>query len=491
MKLFFAGCVVVLAALSAALYWTLPGSQSKIPIIYWITAKDENKRVIVDAFHQWIKDEKLPPVELRIDNTNQDPTKKLVQGVSGVGADLLDLYMYEQDLFPATGMIADVTEEAKRLGFSADATYPALHDDIVSLGRQYSFPRNAGGTLYWVNRETFAKLGVPVPPWRWNSDEFEALGRKFVAAANPPGARQRVYFANGVSRDVLRRGLGLSTFNETGTFCTLDDPRNVAVLARVQRWVKEDRLFPTKQEDAAMAADITGYGSMFSHFTSGRFGMIYTGHWGFIMIRPRGVFKLAAVEPPQDGFPNTEMGGGSVAVYAGSKQREHAVRFLQFLTSEPFNRLIVRIADSLPPVPRYAETEEFLHPKGRENEWGVHGAFAQSGRETGILYSRSPFVLFSQTFRIELETYEAMIAGRLTPEEASKQMADRINAEIKLTLSRNDRLRALYEERVATQRRIDQRRAAGERVPAAWVTDSFHKAYYKAHGWIEEGEAKP
>ncbi|MBK8857512.1 MAG: carbohydrate ABC transporter substrate-binding protein [Opitutaceae bacterium] len=490
MKLFFAACVIGLGLLSAALYWTQADREGDVPVITWITQNDENKRAIVDAFHQWIKDEQLPPVELRIDNTNQDPTKKLVQGVSGVGADLLDLYMYEQDLFPATGMIADITEDAKRLGFTPDATYPALRGDLVVLGRQHSFPRNAGGTLYWVNRETFAKYGLPAPPWRWNSDEFEALGRKFVAAANPPGARQRIYFANGVSRDVLRRGLGLSTFNETGTFCTLDDPRNVSVLARVRRWVLEDRLFPTKEEDAAMAADITGYGSMFSHFTSGRFAMIYTGHWGFIMIRPRGVFQLAAVEPPQDGFPNTEMGGGSVAIYVGTKQREHALRFLQFLTSDPFNRLIVRQADSLPPVPRYAETEEFLHPAGRENEWGVHGAFAHSGRETGILYSRSPFVLFSQTFRIEIETYEAMIAGRLTPAEAAKQMADRINTEIRLTIARNERLRTLYEERLELQRRIEERRAGGRPVPAAWVTDAFHLAYYRAHGWLEE-ETKP
>ena len=490
MKLFFAACVVGLGLLSAALFLTQSDREGDVPVITWITQNDENKRAIVDTFHQWIKDQKLPPVELRIDNTNQDPTKKLVQGVSGVGADLLDLYLYETDLFPATGMIADLTEDAKRMGFGPEATYPALYDDVITLGRQYTFPRNTGVTLFWVNRGTFAKYNVPTPPWRWNSDEFEALGRRFVAAANLPGTRQRVYFANGVSRDVLRRGLGLTTFNETGTFCTLDDPRNVTVLTRVRKWVVEDRLFPTKEEDAAMAADITGYGSMFSHFTSGRFAMIYTGHWAFIMIRPRGVFQLAAVEPPQDGFPNTEMGAGGVGVYEGTKHREHALRFMQFLASEPFNRLIVRQADSLPPVPKYAETEEFLHPQGRENEWGVHGAFAQSGRETGILYSRSPFVLFSQTFRIEMETYEAMIAGRLTPAEAAKQMADRINTEIRLTVARNDRLRALYEERLELQRQIEARRAAGRPVPAAWVTDSFHRAYYQKHGWLEE-EAKP
>jgi multiple sugar transport system substrate-binding protein len=489
-KQFFLIALAVLALASAALYWTVPGKRTDIPVIYWNTQDDENKRAVVATFQQWIIDEKLPPVELRIDNTNQEPTKKLVQGLSGVGDDILDLYAYEVDLYPNTGMIADVTEEGRRLGFSPEATYPSLKPDIVFYGRQYGFPRNAGVNLNWVNRATFAKYGVPEPPWRWTMDEYEALGRKFVAAANPPGTRQRVFFANLVSRDVLRRGLGLANYNETGTRCTLDDPRNVRVLERVRRWVVEDHLLPSKEEDAAMSADISGFGSMFSHFTSGRFAMIYVGHWALIMLRPRGAFQLGAAEPVLDGFPNTEMGGGSVGVYAGSKHRAESVRFLQFLASEPFNRLIVRIADSEPPVPRYTETEEFLHPPGHENEWGVPALFAQAARETGITVSKSPFVLQSIVFRVEDELYQAMIAGRLTPAATAQAMADRINGEIALSVGRDPAMRKLYDERVRIQRQIEARRAAGQPVPAAWISDPFHLAYYRAHGWLEQ-EATP
>lgn len=483
-------CLLVLTAASALLYWTQPGSHGSRPVLYWITQDDANKQAVVTTFHEWLAAEHLPDIDLRIDNSNQDPTKKLVQGLSGVGADILDLYSYEIDLFPSTGMLADLTDDAKRLGFSPAATYPAIYDDLVTDGRQYTFPRNAGGSLIWVNRATFAQYGIPLPPVRWNSDEFEALGKKFVAAANPPGTRQRIYFINGLlSRDVLRRGLGLANFNETGTRCTLDDPRNTKVLERMRRWVVDERLMPSKEENAAMAADLSGFGSMFSHFTSGRFGMIYCGHWAFIMLRPRGTFQLSAVEPPQDGFPNTEMGGGGIGIYAHTRHREEALRFMQYLASDPFNRLIVRLADSLPPVPRYAEMDEFLHPPGRQNEWGVHGAFAQAARETGILVSKSPFVIQSVVYRMELEAYESVLAGRLTPQQAAQHTADRINAEIALTISHDDRQRARYEERLVLQRRIEAKRAAGEKVPAAWVTDSFHQAFYKAHGWLEE--AKP
>lgn len=490
MKRSFLISLALLSLASALLYWTVPGKRTDIPVLYWITQDDENKRATVAAFHQWLADEHLPPVELRIDNTNGEATKKLVQGLSGVGSDIMDLYGYEADLFPATGMILDVTEDAKRLGFPPAATYPALKPDFIINGRQYGFPRNAGVALNWINRGTFAKYHVPEPPMHWTLDEFEALGKKFVAAANPPGIRERVYFVNLVPREQLRRGLGLANYNETDTRCTLDDPRNVQILERVRRWTLEDRLMPSREEGEAMSADISGDGSMFSHFTSGRFAMVYVGQWALIILRPRGTFQLRAVEPAMDGFVNTDLGGGSVGVYARTQHRKESVRFLQFLASAPFNNLIVRIADGLPPVPKYAETEEFLRPSDHPNEWGTAAAFAEAARDTGITMSKSPFVLHSIFYRVEKELTEAMISGRMTAAQTAKAMGDRLNQEIALRIDRDPALRKLYDERVRVQQLIDARRAAGKPVPAAWINDPFHLAYYRAKGWLEP-EARP
>lgn len=492
MRMVFAGAVAFLTLLSAGLYLTLPGTQSEVPVLYWITQDDENKRGIARTFEQWLRDEGLPPVELRIDNTNADATKKLVQGVSGVGADIFDLYNFEVDLFPATGMLLDVTGQARELGFSPQATYPALKDDLLVNGRQFIFPRNTSVSLYWVNLKTFRDLGLPSPRQDWTPDEFEQLGQRFVAAANPPGTRLRAYFADGVSREVLRRDLGLGMFNETGTVCTLDDPRNVAVLDRVRRWMVEDRLIPTEEDKQAMASEMSQSYSLFAQFDYGRYGMIYVGHWAMMMLRPRGEFELAAVPPPAYAFASTEIGSGAIGIYRGSRHPELAVRFLQFLTSEPFNRLIVQQSDALPPVPRFAQAEEFLRPPGRESEWPVHAKFAEAQLSTGLLACRSPFVLRSVVWRVEKETFESVIAGRLTPEQGARQMAERLNAEIALGAQRDERRRTRFAELTALQARIETLRAAGERVPADWILSPFHRAYYRAQGWLlEEGEVTP
>jgi ABC-type glycerol-3-phosphate transport system substrate-binding protein len=485
MKRFFLACTLGLAALTGLLYWTRPDSHRAVPVLYWMTQDDPVKRETIALFGQWRAAQGLPPVELRIDHSNQDATKKLVQGVSGVGGDLIDLYYTELELMQSTGMLVDVTDEARREGFGPSSTYPAISIDFMVEGRQFGYPRNVDGPMCWVNRATFARFGLPEPPAHWTWDEFEERGRRFVAAANPPGTRQRTYFINRIWPPVLRRGLGLSTFNETMTRCTLDDARNVEVLTRIRRWTVEERLMPTAEDQAAMAADGTAWDSSFGLFAAGRFAMIYEGLWALIRLRPLGDFQLRAVEPFTSGFRNMELGCGAVAVYGGSKHPEEARSFLRFLASEPFNRLVARSGDSMPTGPAYAWQAVFLQPPGQEGDWPAKAAFAQAGPTIGIGNSKSPFVLPSIVLKLDTQALQLVLAALLTPAEAARQEARQINAEIALTIGQDPALARLYEARQAQQRQIDQRRAAGRPVPATWISDPFHLAYYRAQGWLE------
>jgi len=487
-------CVLTVA--SVALVLTLPGHQGTAPVLFWVTQNDPVKRETIAVFGQWLAQQGLPPVEIRIDNTGQvkngttGEPKALIQGASGMGGDLIDVYLNQMELFQATGMLTDVTDMAREDGFDYGRTYPAVRSDFVIEGRQYGFPRNVDVTMCWVNRDTFARYGIPLPPHRWTIREFEELGRRFIAAANPPGSRHRVFFLNRVWPPTLRRSLGLSTFNETLTRCTLDDPRNVEVLNLLYRWTVEERLLPTHSEQEALAADATGWDSSFSLFASGRFAIIYEGLWALIRLRPKGDLHLDAVEPFNGGFPNTEFGTGAVAIYAGTRHPTEARQFLRFLASEPFNLLIARSSDSLPPLPAYAKTDAYRRPPGHAGEAEVKDAFAAAGRDIGIAQSKSPFVLPSITFRIDTEAIEEVLAGRLSATEAARRTTERINAEIELRVRRDPELARLYAERLAIQRQIDARRAAGRPVPAAWLFDPFHLAYYRAHGWVEP-EVKP
>ncbi len=491
MKRVFLICLGVLSAASAGLYSTLPNRQSKGPVLTWITQVDPVKLETIEQFKLWRKDRGLPPVEVKIDNVNQDPSKKLAQGLAGVGADLMDIYVFETELFAGSGILMDLTAPAKAMGFGPDATYPALHSDLVINGRQFGFPRNAGGNLIWINQDTFAKYGIPEPSDHWTWDEFERLGIQFVKAANPPGSHQRSYFVPVIYPEMLRRGLGYSIFNETMTRCTLDDPRNVEVMRRIKRWQGELHLVPTYVESKTLAADVGRSGDeWFYLYAKGRYALLFVDRWALIRTREMEPTRTRVVEPFTSGWPNMDFGCGVIGVYSGTKHPKEALEFMQYLTSDRFNRLIARSGDSLPPVPKYIQTEEFLRTPGHPEEWEMEKVFARAAPEIGIAYPRSLFVQTGALYRpitgIDNQVIDAVVAGRLAPEDAGRVEAQRIDTEIALNVRGDPKLKRQYDELVKMQEKIDALRAAGKPIPAAWITNPFHLAYYKAKGWLLE-----
>lgn len=69
------------------------------------------------AFENWLEANTHEGIELRIDASNNDPSKKLIQGISGVAADLFDNYADQAYLMQSTGILSDLTEPALAHGF--------------------------------------------------------------------------------------------------------------------------------------------------------------------------------------------------------------------------------------------------------------------------------------------------------------------------------------------------------------------------------------
>ncbi len=491
MKSVFLVITIALVAASSLLYWTEPDRASPIPVLYWITQDDEGKRETIVLFKEWLDENNLPQVDIKIDNTNQGLSKKLTQGLAGVGSDILDVYGNNIGVFAASGMLKDVTAKAQELGFGPDKTYPALSSDLIYGGKQYGFPRNAGAPMVWINKDTFARYGIEEPPHRWTWDDFERIGTQFVQAANPPGTRDRVYFLKPGSSMMpmieLRRGLGLSMFNETMTECILDDPRTVEVMRRMYRWVVELQLIPTIADQNAMTADtpIAG-GATFYLFSVGRYAMLNLPRWALIRLRPLGKLPLRVIEPPHSGYPNILFGCGIIGAYTNTKYPEETAQFLQFLTSEKFNLLVARSGDSLPPVPKYTQSEEFLHPRDYPEEWQAGEVFSRAAPEIGIPVCRSPFVLANVYTRIETTVQQSLLADRISPEDAAKTLEEQINREIQISINEDAQKLKLYNELKLVQEKIDQLKAENRPIPREWVTNPFHLNYYEAKGLLTE-----
>ena len=498
MKYFFSivfGALVIAAVVTRL---TAPDMRSDVPVLYWATGLNPARYEQVDLFHEWLVEQGYttadgrPMLELRLDTAGGAADKRIIQGVSGVAADIMDAA--EPSHFASIGICADVTEAAQRLGFDMSATYPALEDMLTADGRQYGFPCNVGTVAFWANGDTFARYGMDPPPPRWDVQTFERMGREFVRRANPPGRRQTIFFAGApggwVGLNLLRvmmRDQGFDSFNETLTRCTLGAGGLALALERIHRWTYDYRLFPTAADEASFAAESAFGFAGYSLFMQGNYAMLMTGRWLLILMReaerpPRVSVALF----PYDDFPNSIMHARAAVVYEGGPNKALAALFLAFLASDKYNESIVRTPDALPPNPRWTHTEAYRRPAAFPNEWGAHEVPAAAAETIAIGPTISPYVSSAVVDREMTRALQAVMANLLSPEEAAREAEQRVHAAMVQTLRESGTLRARHEGDADIQRTIDARRTAGDPVARASLRNPFYRRYYAHRGWLED-----
>ncbi len=492
MKKLFIALLSILIFASVFTFFLLPDNKGDLPTVHWVIQPDPIRGEQIEKFTKWLEENNHPEMELKMDaRAKKQHVKNVVQGVSGVAADIIDCYTGEINLYESVGMLEDLTDIAKEMGFDVSLTYPAIRPALMVNGRQYGFPRNVGVRMYWVNVEAFEKVGVEPPPKFWSFEDFERIGKVFVQASNKPGEHQTVYFANTQSVDdriVMMRSMGEDWLNETLTDSNFDHPVYQEISELSYKWVNHDRILPTKEDVEALASETGATRVIFQQFAHGHFGLIVAGRWGLMHFRAVGPHKLSISELPVNGFRNTLISYGASTIYKGSKHKAEAAYFLKYMASEAYNMSIVDNTDSLPPIPHYTETEEFLRPAKFPNEWGLHGQIRDMGMEIAIAYSNSPFILRATVLRIEKNGFDKLIAGRLSPEDALKSVAD----EIRQTIVRNangsaEKLKR-YQDGLRDQKEIERLRSEDKLVPLELIQNPFYRKYYVLKGWsLPEG----
>lgn len=487
MKFLFTFLLLALIAAGVATYKSLPEHGDR-PVLTWVVDTGPFRERQRDLFEKWMVDNGYPEVELRIDATNREITKKMVQAVSGVGGDIIDAFTGEVRRMESLGVAEDITDLAAGNGFDLDSTFPAIVPELAVDGRQYAFPRNVGTVMVWCNREAFRKVGMEPPPRKWTVDDFERIGREFVARSNPPGGPRKTFFMPqlGGDRIILVRSLGGDFYNETLTASAYDCPATIEIYKRNYQWTHVDRILPTKAEAKSLSGDSGVVPITYHLFAEGKYGLMRAGRWGLMFFREVGIEDLSLSEMPSLEFPNTRIGIGAAILYAGSKKKELAAYFFKFLASPEFNNLIIEGSDALPPVPAYASGEAFDRPPGRENEWGLHQPFLDTAFSNAIPLGVSPFVLAATVTRVEGYAYERFMAGRMTAEAAVRKASEDIDREIARTVNSTEAKKASYARLVEDQRKIDALRAAGKPVPAELIRNPFHLKYYAWKGWLAE-----
>ena len=501
MKTLFTIVFLALVAASFLTWWSLPGQTSAAPILYWVTDGSSVRLQQIRAFKEWLKKNNLPDIDVRLDTVNNRPEKVLVQGVSGVCGEILDHTGGSNMRFrQAVGLLEDLTDDAERMGFGLSRTFPALRDELSVDGRQYAFPGNAGTDGLWVNVEAFEAAGMDVPPRQWTVEAFEAVGREFVSRMNEPGRPRRYYFTPDISAANLARTMGAAFYNETQTACVVDTPGFRRALGLRYKWTHEDHLLPTTADLSAFA-DMPGYGGLtYTLFTKGHFAVLNSGRWAVMLFRhitderrKEGLppMRLSVSEPPNGGLRVQTCYTRAIALYAAGKNKALAKHFMAFLASDEYNMGVVLDGDAQPPLPEYSKTPEYLRPADHPEEWqtpwgSVHGAFAEMMDELAVSPEFSPFVLDAVANRLFGECADKHMNNMLGLNETTALIQRLVNDEILRALGEDPAMRALYNERLATQAKIETLRARNEKIPLSWITNPYWRRHHALRGLIDE-----
>ena len=195
--------------------------------------------------------------------------------------------------------------------------------------------------------------------------------------------------------------------------------------------------------------------------------------------------KLSFVQPPEYGFKNLLLSSRNTAIYKGSKHKDLAKIFLRFLASREYNEIIIRSSDGLPPNPKWAgNNPEYLNPPGWENEGNLHKNELEWARTIGIPDSLSPYYPLADS-KID-DSYGRVSSGLSSAEEALAIGNQAIEHALKETVDGTASLRENYKRDCELQKKIDEYKAAGKKIPAAWVLNPFYLKYYQEAGLLTE-----
>ncbi len=482
--------VLIIASLYT--WMTMADHRSNVPVIYWKSDANPQRYEQVDLFHQWLRDnnhvtpEGKPVVELRLDPGSRQSS--VIHAVSGVGGDLIDTGVMTR-FFYAMGVTEDLAPAAANGGYGLDNTYRGLEGALVFNGDQRAYLCNAAVANLWFNLDTLKKYGMDAPPEEWTPEEFEAYGKEFVKRANADNPKNRVFFGQSMAGNAnfilcIARSNGLDFYNETMTRATIYNDVNINTFKLLYKWTYVDRLFPTATELESANVE-SGYGGVgFAMFLNGRYAMVNAGRYALIRFREfTRPINLHSAQYPMYEFKNMVITARSVIIYAGSRNKEYAGLFLEFLAGRRYNEYIIEGADGLPPNPRYAiGNPRYLSPS--PNEGNVHAAELKWALECAYPGSESPYFNMMGTNWIN-NGMDKYFNNLCSAEDALKEAELRYNTGIADSIKANPELRTQWEKDVKDQTIIDECKAQGKKIPADLIKNPFYLAYYEARNMLE------
>lgn len=324
-----------------------------------------------------------------------DLSKSIVQG--GVGGSVPDIAIcdnVDNQNFAALGLLADITE-------AVSGDKGQFHEGPWNSGiledKNYGLPLNSNNLGLFYNQDMFDAAGLQ-PPATWDDLKSAAktLTKDGITGLAVSGVKSEQSTFQ-ILPFVWQTGGDLDTYDQAGA----------EALAFLKGMIDEGTMSPSvsnwTQEDCR------------TQFTTQKVAMMFNGPWELQNLGDVD-FKWAVAPLPAGKVEATGLGGENVVVFQEAKQKEAAVKFLQFLTGKEGAETYCNISGQLSSRPDLeGKLESSEDPNVQVFEQQLVDARARS-------YGKD-YAKISEAVQVSIQ--EAL-TGTKTPEEAAKTAFDTI-----------------------------------------------------------------
>ena len=443
MKIFFSIALALMVCLSLVMWYAKPAAvnEGKTALV-WVSDNNPMRQQQIETFNRM-----HPQYDLRLDPSNFDMAKIILQCLGGVGPDMFECSKSMLAAFVRAEMVWDITDELKARGIDLEQeVWPCVLDDVRLDGRIYGFPRNVAVDALWFNKDIFEQAGLDYPSPSMTWEEFIPLAQH-LTVRDVKGRIVRFGFVFEWWQWVhFLKQWGGSIYTSDGTGCALDSPQAVAAIQFMQDLIYRYEVCPSPEQETAMATT-GGWGSgAITWFGSQRVATALGGRWWLCALRNKSDYpdlSLGLVPCPLG--PSGQYLGycGAVAINRLSPRREQALNFITFMAGPQYNQLINHQADGISALMEYAEQDAFLRdPAFPAEDFNRCWTFSL---QRSVPEDTSPFVEQSVMARIVMRQLDLVKANQKNAHEAMSTATREINQAIEQRLGRDSALRVRYQ----------------------------------------------
>ncbi|MFT4280966.1 ABC transporter substrate-binding protein [Microbacterium sp.] len=383
---------------------TTPGAAEDVTITYsnFISAggNEKNLEAIVDAFE---KENKGITVEVKTLPYADYFTALQTDLAGGTVADVFDIEFANYAAYQKSGVLAPLE------GVDTSAYQASLADAYATDGTQYALPSSFSNVVLFYNADLFdaAGLDYPTADWTW-ADEKAAAEKLTDNDAGVWGDYQPISYHEFYKAVAQAGGQFLKADGTLG----FNSPEGIAAA----KWLVEKS--GTTMPTAEQGAGTPDFDSKL--FADGKLAMWHSGIWMFGGLADAGIAWDIAVEPG-DTQHASALFSNAVGVSAGTKNKEAATKFAEFLTSSKTTvDTRLKAGWELPPIADEAALSAYLDITPPANRQAVFDSLDE--------VALAPSIGDGQAEMQDIVTEELTeaAAGRKTVEEALADAEKRI-----------------------------------------------------------------